>query len=111
MEVFFEQCGARRIPTSTDVRTGNDANPENGAFARYVAVKGDIQMHIPDGVSFEAASTAGVGIGTVGYALYYALNLRWPDPESKEYGETVLIYGGSTATGSLAIQFAKLRVF
>ncbi|KAI7778679.1 hypothetical protein LA080_001914 [Diaporthe eres] len=45
---------------------GNDANPENGAFARYIAVKGDIQMHIPNHVSFEAASTVGVGICTVG---------------------------------------------
>lgn len=68
-------------------------------------------MHIPDDVSFEAASTAGVGIGTVGYALYRVLNLNYPDSEYKDHGETVLIYGGSTATGALAIQFAKLRVY
>lgn len=98
-------------PASAEIRTGNDANPENGAFARYIAVKGDMQMHIPDGVSFEAASTAGVGIGTVGYGLYHVLNLHYPDSESKDHGETVLIYGGSTATGALAIQFAKLRVY
>lgn len=91
--------------------TGNDAKPETGAFAHYIAVKSDLQMHIPDDVSFEAASTVGVGIGTTGYALYHVLNLRYPGPETEDQGETVLIYGGSTATGSIAIQFAKLRVY
>ncbi|KAK7702345.1 hypothetical protein SLS64_009636 [Diaporthe eres] len=84
---------------------------ENGAFARYIAVKGDIQMHIPNHVSFEAASAVGVGICTVGYGLYHVLNLRYPGPEAEDHEETVLVYGGSTATGALAIQFAKLRVY
>ena len=94
--------------------TANDANAENGAFARYIAVKEDIQMHIPDSVSFEAAATIGVGIGTTGYALYKVLGLPLPDSTGSDQSsqtearETVLIYGGSTATGSIAIQLAKL---
>ncbi|KAG8163099.1 hypothetical protein KVR01_007577 [Diaporthe batatas] len=87
---------------------GNDANPENGAFARYIAVKSDLQMHIPDGVSFEAASTVGCGVGSAGYGLYHVLNLRWPGSTPSESKETILIYGGSTATGAVAIQLAKL---
>ena len=92
----------------------NDANAENGAFAHYIAVTEDIQMHIPDNVSFEAAATTGVGIGTTGYGLYKVLDLPLPDssasvPSSqRELGDTILIYGGSTATGSLVIQLAKL---
>lgn len=92
----------------------NDANAENGAFARYIAVKEGIQMHIPEDVSFEAAATTGVGIGSTGYALYKVLGLPLPDsnasghPSRSEARETVLIYGGSTATGSIAIQLAKL---
>lgn len=92
----------------------NDANAENGAFARYIAVKENIQMHIPDNVSFEAAATTGVGIGTTGYGLYKVLGLPFPDPTASDHysqteaRDTVLIYGGSTATGSLAIQLAKL---
>jgi NADPH:quinone reductase-like Zn-dependent oxidoreductase len=92
----------------------NDANAENGAFARYIAVKEDIQMHIPDNVSFEAAATTGVGIGTTGYALYKVLGLPLPESTASDQSsqtetrETVLIYGGSTATGSIAIQLAKL---
>ena len=71
-------------------------------------------MHIPDNVSFEAAATTGVGIGTTGYGLYKVLDLPLPDssasvPSSqREIGDTILIYGGSTATGSLVIQLAKL---
>ena len=92
----------------------NDANAENGAFARYIAVKEDIQMHIPDNVRFEAAATTGVGIGTTGYGLYKVLDLPFPDSTTSDHysqteaRDTVLIYGGSTATGSIAIQLAKL---
>ncbi|KAJ0120960.1 hypothetical protein J7T55_015699 [Diaporthe amygdali] len=89
---------------------GNDANPENGVFARYIAVKAGLQIHIPDDVSFEAASTVGVGVGSAGYGLYHVLNLQLPDAESNSHGESILIYGGSTATGAVAIQFAKLQV-
>lgn len=71
-------------------------------------------MHIPDDVSLEAAATTGVGIGTTGYALYKVLRLPFPDSNASDQSsqsdprETVLIYGGSTATGSITIQLAKL---
>ncbi|KAI0489983.1 putative zinc-binding oxidoreductase ToxD [Xylaria cf. heliscus] len=94
---------------------GNDANPENGAFARYIAVKEDLQIHIPDNVSFEAACTVGVGFCTAGYALYHELRLPFPDdvrenPDGDKSGDrsSILIYGGSTASGTIAIQLAKL---
>ncbi|KAI0409037.1 putative zinc-binding oxidoreductase ToxD [Xylaria palmicola] len=94
---------------------GNDANPEDGAFARYIIVKAALQLHIPDNVSFEAACTVGIGFATAGYALYEVLGLPFPDDageasrESKNGDKnTVLVYGGSTATGTIAIQLAKL---
>ncbi|KAE8320176.1 chaperonin 10-like protein [Aspergillus transmontanensis] len=80
---------------------------EDGAFAEYIVAKGDLQMHIPDSLSFQEAATLGVGITTVGQGLYQSLKLALPtEPISQP--EPVLIYGGSTATGSLAIQYAKL---
>jgi NADPH:quinone reductase-like Zn-dependent oxidoreductase len=93
-----------------DSWTGNDANYETGSFAKYIAVKGDLQFHIPDGVSFEAACTFGVGLHTAAYSLYKVLGLPWPNiPQSGDAAQkTVLIYGGSTATGTLAVQLAKL---
>ncbi|KAM5354139.1 hypothetical protein ACJ41O_000789 [Fusarium nematophilum] len=86
---------------------GNRSNHQDGAFAEYVTAKGDTQMRIPGGMSFEAASTLGAGIVTLGQALYQSLELPLPDDPAKAPFH-VLIYGGSTATGSLAIQFARL---
>lgn len=91
---------------------GNDANPENGAFARYIITKGDLAMHIPETVGWEEAATVGVAISTVGLALYKILALPLPctgaDRQGMDDGASILIYGGSTATGTIAIQFAKM---
>ncbi|KAL4738898.1 chaperonin 10-like protein [Aspergillus similis] len=89
------------------VHGSNAVQPEDGTFAEYIVAKGDIQMGIPENLSFDEAATLGVGIITVGQALYQSLGLALPTEPSKD-GETLFIYGGSTATGSLAIQFAKL---
>ena len=62
---------------------------------------------IPDGMSFEDAATLGVGITTVGQSLYMTLNLPLPTEPAKT-PFPILIYGGSTATGILAIQYAKM---
>ena len=89
------------------VHGANAVQPEDGTFAEYIVAKGDIQMRIPDNLSFEEASTLGVGIVTVGQALYQSLKLSLPTEPTKNPAK-ILIYGGSTATGALAIQFAKL---
>ena len=84
----------------------NAVEKEDGCFAEYAMVKGDVQCKVPDNVSDEEASTLGVGITTVGQGLYQSLGL--PLLEIGKLNEPILIYGGSTATGSLAIQFAHL---
>lgn len=89
------------------VHGGNVNQLEDGAFAEYIVAKGDLQMHIPDNLSFQQAATLGVGITTVGQSLYQTLKLALPT-EPLKTPEPLLIYGGSTATGVLAIQFAKL---
>jgi NADPH:quinone reductase-like Zn-dependent oxidoreductase len=83
--------------------------PNNGAFAEYVAATGDLLVKIPQEMSFEDAATIGVGTTTAGLALYQSLGLPMPDkPASKPFH--VLVYGGSTATGTIAIQLVKLCV-
>ncbi|RAK95483.1 zinc-binding alcohol dehydrogenase family protein [Aspergillus ibericus CBS 121593] len=82
-------------------------NPESGAFAEYCIPKADLQIVIPERLSFQEAATLGLGTITVGQGLYQSLKLAPPDaPLTKP--ELLLVYGGSTATGTLAIQYAKL---
>jgi NADPH:quinone reductase-like Zn-dependent oxidoreductase len=82
----------------------NAVEKEDGCFAEYAMVKGDVQCKVPENVSDEEAST--LGIPTVGQGLYQSLGL--PLPGAGKRDEPLLVYGGSTATGSLAIQFARL---
>ncbi|KAL2834568.1 hypothetical protein BJY01DRAFT_239145 [Aspergillus pseudoustus] len=89
------------------VHGSKDVQPQDGAFAEYIVAKGDIQIRIPDNLSFQEAATLGVGITTVGQSLYQSLELALPESPIKD-PVPILIYGGSSATGSLAIQFAKL---
>lgn len=80
---------------------------QNGAFAEYVAVPGDLLFRIPEGMSFQTAATFGVGLSTAGMALYQTLKLPLPNTPASS-PQFVLVAGGGTATGSLAIQLAKL---
>ena len=70
-------------------------------------VKDGLLAKIPDSMSFEDTATLGVGVTTVGQALYMTLGLPLPT-EPATTPILILIYGGSTATGTLAIQYAKL---
>ncbi len=44
------------------IHGSNGNNYEDGAFAEYVTAKGDLQIPIPNGMSFEEAATLGVGM-------------------------------------------------
>ncbi|OQV09348.1 Alcohol dehydrogenase GroES-like domain-containing protein [Cladophialophora immunda] len=92
------------------VHGGNELEPEDGAFAEQIVVKADIGLRFPESMSFEEAATLGVGVITVGQAMFMQMGLRRPtaEPKAPATEDLILIYGGSSATGSMAIQFAKL---
>ena len=69
--------------------------------------KDGLSAKIPEGMSFTDAATFGVGIITIGQGLFQSLKLPLP-PGKVEDKFPILIYGGSSATGTLAIQYAKL---
>lgn len=86
---------------------GNKLELEDGAFAERIAARADIAIRIPDQMSFEDASTLGVSTITVGQGLFQLMGLNWPT-EPATNREFILIYGGSTSTGTLGVQFLKL---
>jgi aspyridone synthetase trans-acting enoyl reductase len=86
---------------------GNNPNRlHNGAFAEYVSAPADLVFKIPAKMTFQTAATLGVGLSTTGMALYHALKLPLPSSPASE-PSFVLVYGGGTATGTLAIQMLR----
>ena len=80
----------------------------NGAYAEYVAAPGKLVYKIPSGMSYQTASTLGIGLSTIGLALYHkTLTLPMPTAHTPEHGQSskyVFVYGGGTASGIIAIQ-------
>ena len=70
-------------------------------------VKDGHLARIPEGMSWEEAASMGAGVTTIGQALYHELKLPWPTEPTHE-PIAILINGGSTATGTMAIQYAAL---
>lgn len=86
----------------------NPDRPENGAFAEFVAAPADLVLRVPSQMALEEAATLGVGLATVGMSLYQAMKLPLPGTPPDMRGPFhVLVYGGATATGTLAIQMLK----
>lgn len=81
--------------------------PDSAAFQELVFVKEGMAAHMPDDMSFEDASTLGVGIITTGQGMYQEMPGQWPD-KPLEKKVPFLIWGGSSATGAIGIQYAKL---
>ncbi|KAM5361249.1 hypothetical protein ACJA88_014533 [Fusarium oxysporum] len=86
---------------------GNGMEPEDGSYGEYSVVKAGLAFRIPDNISDVEAAGLSVGIVTAAQGLYQSLKLPLPTHPASE-PEYVLIYGGSTPTGILAIQLAKL---
>jgi aspyridone synthetase trans-acting enoyl reductase len=93
-----------------------------GAFAHYVSVDEGLVMRVASSMNEAEAAGLGAGVVTAGMALFRSLNLPSIDvawvvdgsgggttqraaDKKKPY---ILIYGGSTATGTMAIQLARL---
>jgi len=86
---------------------------DNGAFAEYLASSDDLLMKLPHETSFTDAAGFGVSLGTAVLGLFSNRELGFPieridAPATGDDQEFVLVAGGSTATGTRAIQLLKL---
>ncbi|KAB5572728.1 chaperonin 10-like protein [Coniochaeta sp. 2T2.1] len=84
----------------------NQGVPEDGAFAEWIVVKGDLAIKVPERLRDEEVAGLGIGVTTVGQGLYQELGLPLPTNPSPT-PIPLLIHGGATATGILGIQYAK----
>ncbi|RYP13803.1 hypothetical protein DL767_010582 [Monosporascus sp. MG133] len=92
----------------------NPLRHDNGAFAEYVAVPASLVWHVPAVMDLATAATLPAAIATVGLSLFQYLQLPMPcsavsadDTASAAPTPIVLVYGGGTATGAMAIQILR----
>ena len=102
----------------------NPIDLATGAFAEFVAADAALVCTLPEAMKWEQAATwGGIGWGTLGIALWEnerGLGRKWPwgqyrgkaeggkDGHRRGKGEYVLVNGGATATGTLAVQLLRL---
>jgi NADPH:quinone reductase-like Zn-dependent oxidoreductase len=86
----------------------NASRMDSGCFGDYCIAKEGATFKVPESMSVEKAATVGVSVTTVSLGLYDNLAMPYPGADSSGKGAWVLIYGGSTATGSVAIQSAVM---
>jgi len=81
----------------------------NNGFKEYVTLNYTLADKIPDALSFNEASVFPLCITTSSFALFGKdyLALPFPSLNPSSTGKSVLIWGGSSAVGSNAIQLAK----
>ncbi|KAK4235117.1 zinc-binding dehydrogenase family oxidoreductase [Achaetomium macrosporum] len=92
------------------VHGSNPGRKEDGAFADYVRARPELLLRVPAGMSLEHAATLCTGLSTNLLALWEPEGLALaatPDtPAATPF--PVLVYGASTATGTLAVQLLRL---
>lgn len=82
---------------------------KDSAFQHYSICKASVVAALPDNISFEAGSVLPLGLSTAAMGVYPAGRLELPLPDATRpstIDKVVLIWGGSSSTGSAAIQLA-----
>ncbi len=81
--------------------------PRIGAFAEYAGVTADLALKVPENMPLESAASLGVGVTIAGYALFRSLQIPGHPEKPAAKPAVVLVYGGSTASGTMAIQLVR----
>ncbi|KAE8132090.1 chaperonin 10-like protein [Aspergillus pseudotamarii] len=81
----------------------------DSGFQNYTICKATLAAPIPDTMSFESGSVLPLALSTAAMGLYPAGRLELPLPQiptPKPINKVVLVWGGSSSTGSATIQLA-----
>jgi NADPH:quinone reductase-like Zn-dependent oxidoreductase len=89
----------------------NPNDPSVGAFAEYTAAAEWTLLKLPSSMSFEEGASIGISFMTTGLALFRSLGLPGNPLEPSTQRLPVLVFGGSSSTGTAAIQLVKLAGF
>ncbi|ORY67421.1 putative alcohol dehydrogenase [Pseudomassariella vexata] len=91
----------------------NREKPLAGAFAEYVKFPGDMALKVPDFMSDEDAAALGTAVASACMTLFWSLGMPLSvlDGVQQNPAPTVLVYGGSTSTGTMVIQLLHLCGF
>lgn len=85
--------------------------PWAGAFTEYIVEEADSCWLVPDNLSWEEAASVGCAASSsVGMALWISLKLPGTPEKPTTQPKYVLVYGGSSASGTFAIQLLRLLV-
>lgn len=95
----------------TSVMGMNPIKPAVGAFAEYTTALDNLLLKLPSAMTFEQGASLPTSFVTAGLSLFQSLGLPGRPFEPSSKPTTVLVYGGSSATGTAAIQLLKLAGF
>lgn len=109
------------FPSSTRVcgfvHGSNPGNPDKGSFAQYLVTDSRLLVRVPDSwTDLDGAALGGVGWGTIALAMEVSLRLsgrpsKPAAPQEDGSRVPVLVYGGATATGTMACQILSMYVY
>ncbi|CAM1510992.1 Fc.00g085050.m01.CDS01 [Cosmosporella sp. VM-42] len=85
-------------------------NNDNGAHQEYTVTKVSSTAALPQGTSFLQGATLPTAVGTAAMALFGVLNLPRPSltGETTNPPKSILLWGGASNVGFMAIQIARL---
>ena len=84
-------------------------DPAQGTFQNYTVLNPSLTSKLPDSMSFENGAVLPLGLITAATALFDQSQLALDQPTvpaRPSNGKTVIIWGGSTSVGCMAIQLA-----
>ncbi|OTB07893.1 hypothetical protein M426DRAFT_52731 [Hypoxylon sp. CI-4A] len=100
------KVGDRVVGHAVGMATKRD---QDNGFQEYTILQTNMTTLLPDNIPYEKAAVLPLALSTAACGLYQETNLHLPlptVPPQKKSGKTFIVWGGSSAVGSNAIQLA-----